>query len=100
MGRLVEVKITATGKHYLIGERLQDSVVALTTRPRLALKGAVSRGACSGSSPEQGKNDGTQKNFEPKPKDRRKVLTTDALIVLVTLSVGCIGLWLHNYGTF
>lgn len=100
MGRTVEVKITATGKHYLVGERLSHSAVGLTTRPRPAPKGAVSGSVRCGPVTECGATHGRQGSSQTK-KDRRTVLTTDAFIVFVALSVGCMGLWLrYNYGAF
>ena len=101
MGRVVEVKIATTGKHYLIGERVRDSMVALTTRPRPALKGAVSGVSCSGSLRELRTADRRKGNLEP-AKDRRTVLLPDVYVVFGALTVVCmcIGIWLRCNNLF
>ena len=42
MGRMFEVEITSTGKHYLVGEVVKHSLVRMPSRPAPLPYGAVS----------------------------------------------------------
>ena len=76
MGRMFEVEITDTGKHYLIGEVVRQSLVHMPSRPPPLPYGTIS-GA------NQTKNTGT------------RTTSIDRLLIAVALLIVFVAVFVH-----
>ena len=76
MGRMFEVEITDTGKHYLVGEVVRQSLVHMPSRPPPLPYGTI-------SGPKQTKSSGT------------RTASIDRVLIAVALLIVCVAVFVH-----
>ncbi len=82
MGKMFDVIISSTGKHYLIGEVLQDSLSYIPPRPTPLPYGTVS-GTCP------------TLPIVRLRRDAGSLQISDSLLLVLAFCIVCVAVWCH-----